>query len=128
MPYVSDVTRARSFLGTSVGDGQCVAFVHAAVATPSTPAWHRGEPVKGNTAIPPGTVIATFDADGRYGNHTNGTSHAAIYLGQTADGIQVLDQWHGPTASTSSPVHQRTIHFRGWGHKVDDGDAFYVVQ
>jgi hypothetical protein len=31
-----------------------------------------GELVKGNMTIAPGTAIATFDADGRYGNHTDG--------------------------------------------------------
>lgn len=84
--------------------------------------------MKGDATIRPGTVIATFDADGRYENHTNGTSHAAIYLGQTADGIQVLDQWHGPTVQTTSPVHQRTTHFRGRGNQIDDGNAFHVEQ
>lgn len=39
----------------------------------------------------PGTAIATFDPSGKYGNHTDGRSHAAIYLGQDATGIQVLD-------------------------------------
>ncbi|WP_422864572.1 BPSL0067 family protein [Endosaccharibacter trunci] len=51
-----------------------------------------------------------------------------MYLGQTADGIQVLDQWHGRTPQGTKPVHERTIHFRGYGAKVDDGDAFYVVE
>jgi len=82
--------------------------------------------VRGNVSITPGTVIATFDPDGHYGNHKDGRSHAAVYLSQNAIGIQVLDQWKG---NTVQPVHERTIRFKG-GHglKVDDGDQFYVVQ
>ena len=77
-----------------------------------------------------GTAIATFDDDGSYGNHTDGRSHAAIYMGQTAAGIQVIDQWVHTKAGVRS-VHvaqERTIRFKGAGRKDDDGDAFYVVQ
>jgi hypothetical protein len=67
-----------------------------------------------------------FDADGRYGNHTDGSSHAAIYLAQDVSGLQVLDQWKG---STVQPVHERSIRFKnGVGAKVNDGDQFYVVE
>ncbi len=40
------------------------------------------------------TAIATFDANGRYGNHTNGTSDAAIYLSQDMRGVEIIDQWN----------------------------------
>ncbi|WP_422865666.1 BPSL0067 family protein, partial [Endosaccharibacter trunci] len=76
MPYVADVKRAKGLIGHSVGTGQCVAFIEGVMLIPTTPAWHRGATVKGNTSIAPGTVIAVFDATGRYGNHTNGSSHA----------------------------------------------------
>ncbi len=82
--------------------------------------------MRGSQAIAPGTVIATFDADGRYGNHLDRRSHAALYLGQNAVGIQVLDQWNG---HTRQPVHERTIRFKdGHGSKDNDGDAFHVAQ
>ena len=59
-------------------------------------------------ALRPGTAIATFDPDGRYGNHTDGRSHAAIYLGQDATGIRVIDQWvrrvNGKTDFSPSPT------------------------
>ncbi|WP_226991913.1 BPSL0067 family protein [Cronobacter condimenti] len=51
--------------------------------------------VKGNKSLAPGTVIATFDESGRFGNHTDGRSQAAIYLGQNVHGMIVLDQWMG---------------------------------
>lgn len=56
----------------------------------------------------PGTVIATFDSDGLYGNHLDGRSHAAIYLGQGLIGIRVLDPLSG---HTRQPVHERVIRF-----------------
>lgn len=72
------------------------------------------------------SVIATFDANGCYANLKDESSHAAIYLGQNAMGIEVLDQWSGRTVQ---PVHQRTIRFKnGHGLKADDGDQFYVVE
>lgn len=128
MPYVADLKKANDLVtaGKLVGNGQCVTFVHAVVNIPSTAAWRRGDEVKGSTALARGTVIATFDESGRYGNHTNGTSHAAIYLYQTSDGIVVLDQWNG---RTKQPPHQRTIRFRnGKGSAVDDGSQYHVVQ
>jgi hypothetical protein len=77
----------------SVGSGQCVALVQQATGAPLTAPWRRGALVRGNMALRPGTAIATFDSDGRYGNHTDGRSHAAIYLGQDAHGIRVIAQW-----------------------------------
>jgi hypothetical protein len=126
MPYVADLEKAKGMIGTLVGDGQCVTFVHAAVATPPASLWKMGEKVRGDQPIRAGTVIATFDPDGCYGNHTDGRSHAAIYLGQDVHGIQVLDQWSG---HTRQPVHQRTIRFKnGQGLPVDDGDQFSVAE
>lgn len=120
---------ARQFVGHSVGDGCGVAFARAAAGMPCTAAWKRGARVRG-AALAPGTAIATFDKNGRYANSTNGKSHAAIYLGQSATGIRVLDQWlrpgHRPDGTlTKEPVavHERTIPF-----SCDDRTAYYVVE
>jgi hypothetical protein len=86
----------------SVGSGQCVALVQKACNVGHTSTWSAGDPVLGNSGIQPGTPIATFDQDGKYGNHTDGTSHAAIYMGPSTTkpgGIQVYDQWKGHAAS-----------------------------
>lgn len=89
------------FAGQSVGSGQCVALVQAAdPGVGLTRTWAQGAQVQGNTSLVPGTVIATFDGIGRYANATDGSSHAAIYLGQNAQGIQVLDQWADHPAAT----------------------------
>lgn len=121
MPYIAQ--NPSSYAGQVVGNGQCVAFVQTASGAPVTASWSQGALVKGN-ACQVGTAIATFDGDGTYGNHTDGTSHAAIYVSQDAIGIQVWDQWLG------QPVHQRTIRFQGGASgvkPVNDGDAFYVI-
>lgn len=62
----------------SVGTGECVALVQQATGAPHSTQWRRGEQVQGNTDIPRGTAIATFDSNGR------NTGHEAIYLGQNA--------------------------------------------
>jgi hypothetical protein len=112
------------YVGHSTGSGQCVALVHATHPDLGpTSNWVRGEAVKGNTSLAPGTPIATFSRSGHYANATDGSSHAAIYLGQTAHGVQVLDQWAGRAAAV------RTI---PWSHPggtaANTGAAFHVVR
>ncbi|EOL9052328.1 BPSL0067 family protein [Cronobacter turicensis] len=89
MAYIAKTPRA--YIGQVVDNGQCVAFTQRAANMPHTIAWRRGALVKGNDSIAPGTAIATFDQNGRHGNHTDGRSHAAIYLGQNAYGIVVVN-------------------------------------
>ena len=110
-------------MGKVVGSGHCVPFVREVTGLPSTASWRRGDPVQGSD-IPPGTAIATFDPNGRYGNHTDGRSHAAIYLSENADGsLEVIDQWVGQA------VHQRTIrNRRGAGDAVNDASRYYAVE
>ena len=111
------------YLGRSAGSGQCVALVQA--ASPGigpTRNWKCGAPVRGNTDLRPGTAIATFNAADRYANATDGSSHAAIYLGQSERGIQVMDQWAGSAAAV------RTIPWSNpSGVAANTGTAFHVV-
>lgn len=111
-------------LGRSVGSGQCVALVQAARPDVGrTAGWTQGTQVRGNLSIPPGTPIATFARDGRYANATDGSSHAALYLGQSAEGIQVLDQWQGSAAAV------RTIPWQNpGGTAANTGSAYHVVR
>lgn len=53
----------KRFLGTSVGSGQCVAYVQAAALTGQTRGWARGELVK-DAKLAIGTAIACNN-DGR---------------------------------------------------------------
>lgn len=119
MSYVAPDQDA--YMGTSVPNGQCVAYVKAASGCPATSRWANGKTVKG-ADIPRGTAIATFQ-DGTYGNYTDGRSHAAIYMSQDDIGITVNDQW------TGQPVHTRVIRFQsGAVQPRNDGDAFSVIE
>jgi hypothetical protein len=123
MAYIANSPETSN--GQVVGSGQCVAFVQQASGAPLTALWTRGRLAKSDATIQKGTAIATFGANGKYTNSTDGTSHAAIYVGQNAQGLQVWDQWLG------QPVHQRTIRFQAGApdvKPVNDGDAFYVIE
>jgi hypothetical protein len=119
----------QNYLGKVIGDGQCVAFVRKAASIGATPHWKRGAKIVGDRSIPAGTAIATFDPSGLYGNHTDGRSHAAIYVSQSLAGIVVYDQWLGQPPHPPVPVHERVIRFLngGPGNPVNDGDQFYVI-
>jgi hypothetical protein len=124
MPYIA--SDPKRYAGSSVGDGQCVAYVRAASGAPHALAWTKGASVKEAGNLFPGTVIATFDANGKYGNRKDGTSHAAIFLRMTAGGIVVLDQW--VTRGVRQPAHERMIRFNNPGaKKINSGDAYFVV-
>lgn len=86
---------------------------------PATKHWNRGVPVRGNDAIAVGTVIATFDTASGF------KGHAAIYVGQNLDGIQVYDQY--VTAACPKPVGPRTLLWGASGN-TNDGNEFYVVE
>lgn len=120
MAYVA--LAPKKLTGTAVGNGHCVAYARQAASMPHTGSWRQGALVKGNNKIAIGTAIATFDETKRYGNKVDGTSHVAIYLGEDAIGIQVIDQWVG------HPVSERTIHFRSSPRAVNDGRNYYVVE
>ena len=106
--------------------------MQAATGAPLTRFWTPGPPVKGSTDLAVATAIASFDPDGRYGNHTDHRSHAAIYMGQDTRGIQVIDQWVDPRGRHEM-AHVRTIF---WGNQVsfghptnsNNGDMFNVVE
>lgn len=116
----------------SVGNGQCVALVQMATHMPNTAHWRAGVLVQGNLGLPAGTIIALFDPNGHYGNHEDGRSHAAIYMGQDSRGIHVIDQWierrDGTVIRIQNP-HERTIEFQKKGRlPVDRGEDYRVVQ
>ena len=81
--------------------------------TRTTSSWGQGQRVKGSN-LQFGTGIATF-TNGKYDS-----GHTAIYVGQSATGIDVWDQWVG------QPVHQRTLRFDSTSYQ-NDGDNFYVI-
>lgn len=117
MPYIAhDIDhRISSTTGWIGVNHECVALARALSGAPPSAQWVRGAHVRGNTHIQKGTVIATF-VNGHY------EGHAAVYLGETADGIRVFDQWNAQRA------HVRIIHYTGRHAFVDTGDNYYVVE
>lgn len=88
---------------------QCVALVQS-TGLPVTSRWRKGSTDQRTWSK--GQPIAVFDDNGMYGNHTNGSSHAAIFLSLAGAGnptytgkmdIHVYDQWVG------QPAHERVI-------------------
>jgi hypothetical protein len=129
-PYVSKnyLHNPAAPMGEWAGNGQCVTYVLAVIpGMPAASRWKKGIPVKGNgLIIKPGTAIATFNApDGGYpcGPSYPPYGHAAIYEGQTDNGINVVDQW---IFGAKMPVHKRMLRF-GVPSYVDNGDNFDVV-
>ncbi|MGF6264877.1 hypothetical protein OKW49_005805 [Paraburkholderia youngii] len=61
---------------------------------------------------------------GRYPQHGRTGKHAAIYLGQDASGIQVMDQWN-----SQNQVRRRTIYWHPHsGGLSNDANAFSVIE
>lgn len=108
--------------GKVVDDGHCARFVQIAAGAPQTSIWQKGEHVQKAAYISKGTVIATFDGNGKYPTDKQG-KHAAIYISHDQYGIEVWDQWVG------QPVHKRKIMYKEGNHyRSNDGDTFYVVE
>lgn len=90
----------------------------------------RGDLVKGDYDVQIGTAIATFDNYGKYADQPVG-NHAAIYMGQDAQGIMVIDQWNnrrnGAIVGKQAP-HIHMLLFDDKRPYVDNGNNFYVVE
>ncbi|KAA6455738.1 hypothetical protein DYQ86_27100 [Acidobacteria bacterium AB60] len=94
------------------------------LSAPATRFWKEGKKItKGDLTPLPGTAIATFEK-GHYPQDRDTGKHAAIYLGQDADGIQVLDQW-----KSQGHVEKRTIPWKP--HRAgasNDGSKFSIIE
>lgn len=104
---------------------QCVSFLKAtipALSGKTTRMWVKGDDVKQGTSLDAGTAIATF-VNGTYPQ--NATGHAAVYVSQNGNGIQVLDQW-----ASQGKVLKRTIRWIPLkpGDIVNDAKAFSVIE
>ncbi|MBK6931720.1 MAG: BPSL0067 family protein [Saprospirales bacterium] len=105
------------------GEHQCVALVQAVTAAVPTSQWKRGIRVLDAKPgdIPVGTVIATFDADGKYPLTAR---HAAIYVAHNDAGIEVYDQW-----VKQKMVKKRTLRLKNLPIRdVNDAKYYYVVE
>lgn len=123
--YVAD--KPLQWIGRDfVGTGECAPLVEKATGAPPSTEWRRGVQVRGNAHIRPGTAIAIFDGNGRYGGH------AAIYLGQDERGIRMIDQWNRWRDGSVMTQHwpgERVVAFDDPGERrIDRGELFHVVE
>ncbi len=103
---------------------ECVEFIRQTLSAPATRFWKEGRKItKGDLTPLSGTAIATF-VDGKYPQEGNTGKHAAIYLGQDKDGIQVLDQW-----KKQGHVEKRTIPWKPLSPGAsNDGSKFSIIE
>jgi hypothetical protein len=123
MPHIAE--SPEQHIGST--PGHCVGLVQAATEIGHTSAWRRGELVlHGN--VPPGAVIATFDASGRYSNSVDGSSHACLFLEETPRGsLRVLDCWI--EQGRKRPAAERVIRDKaGVGPAADDASRYFTVE
>jgi hypothetical protein len=124
-----DVYRNRSY-PNSQGNTECVEFIKQTFNTSNirTLSWREGTKIRKlnpgeQDTVTRGTAIATF-VNGRYPQEGNSGKHAAIYLGQNVEGLQVLDQWRA-----QGRVLPRTIPWQPRHPGLsNDGNAFSVIE
>jgi len=111
-------------LGQVIDNGHCMRHCQVLHGVPHSSALRRGARVNDAGDLPCGVIIATFNANGRYANKTDGSSHIAVLIERRADGsLLVVDQWKG------QPVHERVIRDkRGAGTANNDASRFYIVE
>jgi hypothetical protein len=81
---------------SSVGNGFCVPLVQLSTSVGNTGTWKAGSAMKSKPEIAAGTVIATFNAEGKYASAARG-NHAAFFVEYKTqggvDGIIIYDQY-----------------------------------
>ncbi len=81
---------------SSVGNGFCVPLVQFNTSVGNTATWRAGTAMTARPAIPAGTVIATFNSEGKYESKSRG-NHAAFFVEYKTqngvDGIVIFDQY-----------------------------------
>jgi hypothetical protein len=119
------------------GNAECALLVQKLTGAPVTSTWKRGTKVRGGN-VTAGTAIATFQDTGSYDGNS-GVCHAAIFIKETATGLQVWDQWrNGHVGERKANGYRHGIRIcrfvEAEGKKSNnyrrqnDGDAFYVIE
>lgn len=112
----------------AIGDNQCVKLVQDAMGKvlygPNrvdefhTRKWRAGQKITSDRCIRSGTMIATFNSEGRYESLPTG-NHAAIYIRHVAGGIEVMDQFIGKPR-----IAPRIIRFKTADDIKREGDRY----
>ena len=123
----------------SYGKGSCVDLPkHLYPEVGATALWRQGPAVQGNTTILPGTLIATFETDGRYKSHPK-NNHAGIYVRQDDKFIYIFDQWNGKSpeipvvrpvsllGKRAKPITYPSGVVSDYDRPSDNGSAFFII-
>lgn len=149
MPFVYPKNPLTLIGSPTVGEGEykgeCAAiaeFLVPGLGDVHVSQWKRGSRVKGDVSLRQGTVIATFDKNGRYigtaiHNHAHGVAHTALYVRQTDIGVEVVHQFKGCGSIKGAlirfgggrlPGHKSGVSALGLGTLEDDANDYYVVE
>lgn len=105
------------------GNFECVALVQKVSGIPHTTTWKQGMRVMDCApgTIATGTVIATFDENGKYPLTAR---HAALYEKHDASGITVVDQWNAQMRAKRRLIRLKNEPARS----VNDAKWYYIVE
>ena len=132
-------------VGDGIFKGECAAiaqFLIPGLGNAHVSQWRRGAKVKGHLSLRQGTAIALFDSNGRYvgttrHNHSYGIAHTALYVRQSAVGIEIVHQFKSchhikgalvRFGGKNKPGHTSGVSRTGYGTPEDDAENYYVVE
>jgi hypothetical protein len=126
-------------VGEGDNKGECAQIARCLVPTIGNVSnWRRGAKVQGNFSLQAGTVIAIFDKHGHYANRKGGVAHTALYVRQSAIGIEIVHQFRSQACPSIKgalvrfdgqrpPGHKSGVS-HGGGTREDDARNYYVVE
>jgi hypothetical protein len=105
------------------GNFECVALVQKTSGIPHTSTWMKGKSVLAcsPSEIKAGTVIATFDENGKYPLTAR---RAASYEGHDSSGINVVDQWNSQGMAKRRKIRLKNSPARD----VNDAGHYFIVE
>lgn len=131
-------------VGTGEFRGECAAlaqFLVPGLDRVRVAQWKRGARVKDQQSLASGTVIATFDSNGRYIGteihaHKPGRAHIDLYVRQSSVGVEIVHQFKGSAIVSGALVrfggHGAAGHHSGVSASgntpEDDANNHYVVE
>ena len=116
---VKNYSAVKEPVGQGRFKGSCAALVQY-FGCHQVERWRKGATVKGNNSVQGGTCIATFEGD-RCPDKAHG-NHAAIYISQTKQGVNMYDQWQGKKPG------KRLVRFKkDMSDPSNNGNCFSVI-
>jgi hypothetical protein len=105
------------------GNFECVALVQKTSGIPHTSTWMKGKKVLDCSPVElqVGTVIATFDENGKYPLTAR---HTALYESHDSSGINVIDQWNSQGMAKRRKIRLKNNPERD----VNDAGHYFIVQ